>query len=813
MRWLWPGELGEVVPEADGFTVPDALDWRDAPDFKIRNLWLTYNNPGWVSEQYYRWWRATGLGQALTGNSSHTYARRLGGNSHFDEHPEYYAERDGQRRPFVGQGLRSGQLCTSNPEVVRIFANSCLRDPRDIVPAAPNDGAGFCECASCRALDVPTNLIEWDGEQIPALTDRIFTFLNQVAAIVGEQQPEKMLGHYAYTFFKAPPAEIDELDDSIVLFFAQACHWFRDPELKATYRGYIDAWSKFGNPMVSREYLGLIYWFGMPNIHTRWIEQEVAYLKDRGFIGLNSEMCRDFSTHGPNYYLAARMIWDTSLTRDEVLGDYYRAGFGPAADDVAEYYDIFEQRLADLGADAAGTGSRNIGRLPEQFDQPTVDRARVALERAYTRTDDPTIRERLDFVKIGLDYTDVTCRLMRVCSNLNAAGMSLGIVRATELDELPTEQEFIGWLNEAQRLNERRWEIINGQGELPALHTPALEEQENRGRWGENITNRLAILQDEAGRYFQLPLHWQFAIEGEGDGEAVGWQQPDFDDGDWETLATNRVWEDQGHEDFDGVGWYRTSFELTAEQAASEKAVLRLGAIDEDGWAWLNGEQVGEIIFDAQVNPDSWKEPLDIDVTGKLQAGTNSVAVRVRDSSGMGGLWHPSYLIFGEERANLLPNGSFEDEGKGWSLSGKGDYVSEVIAGEGYESEHLLSVTVPADPAMHASMTTTVPAEAGHAYAFSFRYQTEGVGEHPTIEKSPNVRVIFRNAQNKSVTDTRGYSWSALSVPSDTTDWQPANVHFSTPEGTAAISITVFFHRPGHYLIDDTNLRDYGANE
>jgi len=813
VRWLWPGELGEVVPPAPDFRVPDDLDRTVAPDFAIRHLWLTYRNPPEVRERYMRWYRRTGQGQALTGNSGHSYTSRLGGNSRFDEHPEYYALRDGQRRPFYGEGMRAGQLCTSNPEVVRIVAESALTDSRDIAPVAPNDGSGFCECPNCRALDVDGYLMPWGGGEMIALTDRIFTFVNQVAHIVAERDPEQLLGHYAYTFFKPPPARIDDLEDNIVLFFAQACHWFRNPELKADYRGYIDAWARYGNPMVSREYLGLIYWLGMPNIHTRRIEEEVAYLKERGFIGLNSEMCDDFSTHGPNYYLAARMIWDTDLTREEVLDDYYRAGFGPAAADVAEYYDTFERRLEELGPEATGSGSVNRAKLPMQFSPETIAQARATLDRAYTRTDDPTIHARLDFVKLGLDYTDVTTQLMRIAGKLNSAGTSLGIVESVELAQQPTEQQFIAWLQEALALHERRWTIIDGQGDLPALHRPALEEAENQGRWGDRIRERLAIVRDEAGRYVQLPLQWRFRVEGEGDGEAAGWEREDLDDSGWELLATNMPWEKQGHEGLDGVGWYRARFDLTAEQAASPKVVLRLGAIDEDGWAWLNGDKVGEIIFDVDRDPDSWKEPLDLDVTGRMRAGSNTVAVRVRDRSGAGGLWQPSYLILGEERANLLGNPSFEDAASGWSLSGKGEITNEVAAGAGYESEHALRIIVPADPDAHASMTTSVPAEAGHRYAFSFHYQTAGVGTHPTITDSPKVRVIFRRADGSSVTDTRGYMWAGIKVPPNTDDWQEANVYFATPPETASISITTFFHLPGSYLVDEVRLRDFGAVE
>ena len=50
-------------------------------------------------------------------------------------------------------------------------------------------------------------------------------------------------------------------------------------------------------------------------------------------------------------------------------------------------------------------------------------------------------------------------------------------------------------------------------------------------------------------------------------------------------------------------------------------------------------------------------------------------------------------------------------------------------------------------------------------------------------------------------------------MPPNTDDWQQAIVHFTTPPGTAKISLTTFFHLPGSYLVDDLTLRDYGPRE
>lgn len=805
VRWLWPGELGTVVPKTPTLTVPNDLNWSEKPDFGIRNLWLTYRNPADVNNEHTLWRRRTGQGQLWSGGSGHAYSSLLGGNKWFEQHPEYYSLIGGQRRAFFGDGR--GQICTSNPDVIDICTKSALAREADIVSLSPNDGGQFCECDQCRALDVPENIIDWDGKPMVALTDRIFTFADTIARRVAKEQPEKRLGHFCYTFFKQPPVGLKDLSDNLVLFFTQGCHWFRDPELKKQYRGYIDAWFKFGNPMISREYYGLIYWHGMPNVHTRLIEEDIKYLKARGFVGLHSEICRDFATHGPNYYLAARMIWDTSLTRRQVLDEYYQSGFGAAAKDVEAYYDVLERRLADLGPAAAGAGGRNINSLAMQFDAQTLAAARQALEKAYTRNIDADVKARLDFVKIGLEYTEVTAQLLGLLQRLNAAGMSFSPLEPATLASQPTEPEFMAMLKQARDLNKRRWEIINGQQGLPVVHTPALVEQEERGRWTEQIETRFEVLANEAGRYFQLPLEARFKTEPAGAKQPVGWQAVDLDDAGWETIRTNQPWEKQGHEGFDGYGWYRLSFDLPADRARANPIVLRLGAVDESCRVWLNGELVGSFTFDIDKDPDSWRKPLDFDVSGRLKPGRNVLAVRVEDRSGAGGLWKPSVLVLGRESPNLI-KGDFEQGMGAMRSSGQGDATAEIVADKGYQSAHSLLVTVPEAEGNHRSLQVSCPVAGEKRYAVSFRYQTKDVKPHPTIRNTPAIRIIFHGADGKSLTDTKGYHWGAFKVPATTDDWQEAQYYFKALPNTAQIAITLFFHGAGQYWIDDIKLRE-----
>ena len=51
-------------------------------------------------------------------------------------------------------------------------------------------------------------------------------------------------------------------------------------------------------------------------------------------------------------------------------------------------------------------------------------------------------------------------------------------------------------------------------------------------------------------------------------------------------------WEDAGYPDFDGVFWFRRSFDLPGNWDGSD-VELHLGAVDDNDTTWVNGMKVG----------------------------------------------------------------------------------------------------------------------------------------------------------------------------------------------------------------------------
>lgn len=117
-----------------------------------------------------------------------------------------------------------------------------------------------------------------------------------------------------------------------------------------------------------------------------------------------------------------------------------------------------------------------------------------------------------------------------------------------------------------------------------------------------------------------------------GDKGAIGWETEGLDDAGWGTIELPQMWEQAGITElgnFNGIVWFRRTFELTAVQARAPMQ-LKLERIDERDAVWVNGKLVG-----ADVDPNEFRDytvPADV-----LHAGANTIAIRVLDERGSGG--------------------------------------------------------------------------------------------------------------------------------------------------------------------------------
>ena len=121
------------------------------------------------------------------------------------------------------------------------------------------------------------------------------------------------------------------------------------------------------------------------------------------------------------------------------------------------------------------------------------------------------------------------------------------------------------------------------------------------------------------------------------------WQEADFNDADWDTIPVPGLWETGGYNGMDGEAWYRSTFTLSAAEAAAG-VTLGVGRIDDSDITWVNGQPVGETRMQYNL-PRAYAVP-----ATALHAGTNHVAVRVSDFGGGGGIHGDASEVFVQPR-------------------------------------------------------------------------------------------------------------------------------------------------------------------
>lgn len=136
----------------------------------------------------------------------------------------------------------------------------------------------------------------------------------------------------------------------------------------------------------------------------------------------------------------------------------------------------------------------------------------------------------------------------------------------------------------------------------------------------------------------QLPLkNWSFITDPADEGYQKNYFAADFNDSDWRRISVGKNWESQGFKDYNGIAWYRLKFKMPPKMKCSGVDIA-FSAVDEGAWVWLNGKYVGQ----HDIGPAGWNVPFYLNIAAELKWGEeNLLTVRVKDSTGAGGIWKP----------------------------------------------------------------------------------------------------------------------------------------------------------------------------
>jgi len=457
----------------------------------------------------------------------------------------------------------------------------------------------------------------------------------------------------------------------------------------------LEGYRKLLTHMSTYEYWSGYNWFGPMPIR-KAIAANIRYYAKLGLEGSYLLGPEHWGSQGFNYWMVGRLLWDPSQSEEDLLEDYCKGFFGPAAEPMQTYFLHLERAVADSGMVVQSGGSY----IEPLFTPAVTERALELLAEATDLAPDAVVAARIERVRKGVQFAAMAHRL----DALEGAGqfeeaLAVGRDLLTWMATLnPAKDAFKATL--ASRLKEI--EAAGDKGDYTATAAAASDLQQwlqdiDEGRYvfasldsepGGHLTARVTRLGDTVKDFArimsvsdpvaQVPARWRFTTDPDRQGLAQGYSATDFDDSSWPMLPIGVWWENAGYPGYDGVAWYRTRLTIPTE-FRGRQVHLFFGAVDGDARVYVNGQEAGAHLLGE--NGKGWDEAFSLDISAHIRYGEdNVIAVSVYDDAAYGGIWkavraispRPGATTQGQTRRPLQRDGStlllldFNDPVKGW---------------------------------------------------------------------------------------------------------------------------------------------------
>ena len=394
VRWLWPGELGEVVPPQSTVCIPDFREivppqrqytrWRDYSfvngtagwsDPSLRKRFLREQSV-WLRRHRFAMGSETGAGHAFQ-----EYWDRFS-----DSHREYFnllpdGKRDIDPTSADVPHHNHISMCVSQPELWRQIVSDWQEQRRPgshIINCCENDTLGRCTCPDCLAWDAApagdaeilrrfslSTACPLDCTPAPAdavshqeaatlfeaadprwvlylgsLSDRYARFYLSVQQEAAHVDPEAIVVAYAYANYCQPPVQT-RLNRRIWIGVVPALMYPWTSQPRTMFRRQWAGWADAGASLFLRPNYTMTG-HNLPIALARKLGEDLKFALQRHLIGADFDtLTGQWATQGPHLYTLARVLTHPDWPVDNILDEYY-AAFGPAEQAVRSYFEHWE---------------------------------------------------------------------------------------------------------------------------------------------------------------------------------------------------------------------------------------------------------------------------------------------------------------------------------------------------------------------------------------------------------------------------------------------------------------------------------------
>lgn len=649
-RWFMPSAFGESIPDQPVLTIGD-IDYAYGSPFEVRGYWVAWNGEQ-ADRKPFSLRNMMNDVRVPAAHALGKYTKALvpAGKSRF--------------AIPIAEDLTADVIAT-HPEVDRLFSEG-----RDF-SLGMEDGL----YTTSSPLDVELQGRLFDKYFLsPSYADNFLALYNKIADRLLERHPDSRsrIGFLAYSNMTIPPQRkivaAKPLVASLAPIDIDPSHGMDDPRSpqKREFGAMMRRWAEIMQGRVwIRDYdQGMLVWRDIPNPITPWFEQDVRHYRNAGLLGAGTESRNALATVFLNLYVRGQLLWDPDTRIADLLADFYPRFYGSAAEPMAAYWGAIHKAWADtivteheyLVIPAIYTPEL-IVELRRHLEAAERIMAGVGDKPGERPRDWVKYQERMRFTRLSFDLIESYGLGVRAAASEAEFGRAAAL-----LDKALATRLELGGMN--RNFTTRV---------IPTMPSPETAARGPRWMSGEAEQYRgLAALIDGArGRLVaRLPLEWAFRRDPHDTGLAMGfarqtpdlgyWEKArpnltllnrkDYPTTEWEMLRTDLYAQAQGilHPDFQsftGHLWYRTEVDLPADALGDGKPlhVMFPGLLNE-AWLYVNGDLVAHRAVPLLWWQSDYKFEWDVDLSGRLAPGRNSLTVRLFNPHHLGGMFRRPFL-------------------------------------------------------------------------------------------------------------------------------------------------------------------------
>ncbi len=641
-QWYLPSDFGECIPDQPTLKI-GKLDHAYAPPFEVRSYWIAWNGEQAGHAEFTR--RNMMNGHSVSGGHIlGTYTKDLipAGKTMYnvpiaeDKTAEHVAK---QVAPMFAKGedfslgMEDGGYDSDSPVDKQLLGG--IRDKYFL-----ND----------------------------TQTDAFMVFYNKVAKILLKQYPgsKSKIGFLAYSNITLPPQRKIIAEKPLVASLApidiDPIHGMDDPRApsRQEYRDMMYRWSEVmeGRLLIYDYDQSMLVWRDVPNPIIQFFQQDLQHYKKAGILGISTESRNATATVFINLWLRGQLLWNPDADMKAMMSEFYPNFYGPAAKPMEAYWTAINKAWANTIVT-----EHEYFVIPAIYTPELVKQLKGNLEEAEkliaplkdkkdaTRNEKLFV-ERMKFMRLCFDVLDNYTAMVRAAA---AEGDYKAAVAAGE-------KGAAARLQLAKMNTTFTTHVINDAAETkeggPAWWPGEIEQYRNLGAFTDGTKGKLIA---------KTPLEWAFRRDLHDTGVASGWAYKPVDltwwesqkdrtsiesrtknPGNWEMVRSDLYLQAQGvlhadYQNYTGYGWYNTELEIPAAQASGKVHLLFPGLFNEC-WLYVNGSLVDHRPFPGLWWSSDYKFEWDVDLTGHVKPGKNSITLRINNPHHFGGMFRRPFL-------------------------------------------------------------------------------------------------------------------------------------------------------------------------